>query len=416
MLSVAQSCRHTPCAARPSFANQSSTAHRVRLLLGVVLALAVPRGLHAAPPKLPAAAPEDVGMNSQVLAAIDGEVEQEIAANRLPGAVVMIGRGGRIAFFKAYGQRQVAPEKVPMTTDTVFDMASVTKPVATATSIMLLVEQDKLRISDCVVQHIPEFAQNGKEQITVRQLLIHQSGLIADNSLADYADGPERAIERVLALRPQNEPGTKFNYSDMNFVVLGELVKRLSGKSVHEFSHDQVFTPLGMTETGYLPAEELRSRAAPTEQRDGHWMRGEVHDPRAFKLGGVAGHAGLFSTAADLAVYAQMLLERGAYGGVRIMKPSTVDLMTHGEAVSSGVRTLGWDMRTRFSLNKGATMSAAAYGHGGFTGTGLWIDPQLDLFVIFLSNRVHPNGKGLVNPLIGRIGTIAANAILNRPE
>lgn len=382
------------------------------LLLFIVFATA----LQAAPPKLPVAAPEAVGMNTQTLTAIDGEVEQEIAANRLPGAVVMIGRDGRIAFFKAYGNKQLEPEKVPMTTDTVFDMASITKPVATATSVILLVEQGKLRIADRVAQHIPEFAQNGKELITVRQLLIHQSGLIADNALADYADGPERALERVLALRPQNEPGTKFTYSDMNFVVLGELVKRLSGKNVHEFSREQIFAPLGMTETGYLPPEELRARAAPTEQRDGHWMRGEVHDPRAFRLGGIAGHAGLFSTATDLAVYAQMMLERGSYASVRILKPSTVDLMTRGVPVSSGQRALGWDMRTRFSINKGTTMSSAAYGHGGFTGTGLWIDPQLDLFVIFLSNRVHPNGKGLVNPLIGRIGTIAANAIVNRPE
>jgi uncharacterized protein YbbC (DUF1343 family) len=328
----------------------------------------------------------------------------------------MIGREGRIAFFKAYGHRQVEPDLVPMQTDTVFDMASITKPVATATSIMLLAERGKLQIGDRVAQHIPEFAENGKGEITVRQLLIHQSGLIADNALSDYADGPELALARVLALRPQNEPGTKFTYSDMNFVVLGELVKRLSGKSVHAFSRDQIFVPLGMTETGFLPADDLRARAAPTEQRDGHWMQGEVHDPRAFLLGGVAGHAGLFSTATDLAVYAQMMLERGAYAGVRILKPSTVDLMTRGVAVSSGQRGLGWDMRTRYSINKGATMSPAAYGHGGFTGTGLWIDPQLDLFVIFLSNRVHPNGKGLVNPLIGRIGTIAANAVVSRLE
>lgn len=374
------------------------------------------RAVLSAPPKLTVATPESAGMKSQALAAIDAEVEKEISAKKLPGAVILIGRQGSVVFLKAYGNKQVEPETVPMTVDTVFDMASVTKPVATATSVMILVERGKLRIGDCVARHIPEFAANGKEGITVEQLLVHQSGLIADNALADYADGPEKAMERVLALKPATEPGTNFKYSDMNFVVLGELVKRLTGKSVHEFSTENVFGPLGMTETGYVPREELRTRAAPTEKRDGEWMRGEVHDPRAYKLGGVAGHAGLFSTAADLAVYAQMMINRGSYGGVRILRPRTVDLMTRGVPVSAGMRGLGWDMLTGYSINRGQGMSPSAYGHGGFTGTGLWIDPELELFVIFLSNRVHPNGKGLVNPLIGRIGTIAVGAIENPPE
>jgi CubicO group peptidase (beta-lactamase class C family) len=195
-------------------------------------------------------------------------------------------------------------------------------------------------------------------------------------------------------LKLQAPTGSKFIYSDVNFILLGEIIRKVSGESVHEFSREQVFQPLGMKETGYLPDEPLRARAAPTQERDGHWMQGEVHDPRAFKLGGVAGHAGLFSTAEDMAIYAQMMLSRGEHQGARIMSPETFALMTRGEKVSSGIRGLGWDKRTGFSINRGEGLSDAAFGHGGFTGTVLWIDPELELFVIFLSNRVHPDGKG----------------------
>jgi CubicO group peptidase (beta-lactamase class C family) len=197
----------------------------------------------------------------------------------------------------------------------------------------------------------------------------------------------------------------------VNYIVLAELVRRVSGQDIHQFTQEHLFSPLGMHESGYLPNEPLRLRAAPTQERNGQWMRGEVHDPRAFALGGIAGHAGLFSTAEDLAVYAQMMLNQGTYGEVRILSSATCDLMTRTYTVSSGLRGLGWDKQTGFSSNRGELMSERAFGHGGFTGTGLWIDPEHQLFVIFLSNRVHPDGKGLVNPLIGRIGTIAVAAI-----
>jgi uncharacterized protein YbbC (DUF1343 family) len=384
-----------------------------RRLISFVLALILTAPGLAAPPKLPVVAPNVVGMDAARLAFIDRAVEDEIAGKKLPGCVVLIGRQGKVVFLKAYGQKQVEPEPVAMTIDTVFDLASITKPVATATSLMILVEEGKLQVRERVTQYIPEFAQKGKDRITVLQLLTHQSGLIADNPLSDYDDGPQRAFERICALGLQAESGTKFIYSDVGFIVLGELVKRISGKTVAEFSQERIFGPLGMDETGYLPGPELRARAAPTEKRDEHWIQGEVHDPRAHWLGGVAGHAGLFSTAADLAVYAQMILDRGRFAGGRILSPRTVDLMTGPVAVPGGLRGLGWDMQTRYSINKGELMSPAAFVHGGFTGTGLWIDPELDLFVIFLSNRVHPSGKGLVNPLIGRIGTIAGAAINN---
>ncbi len=370
----------------------------------------------AAPPKLPHAAPEAAGMDARQLDGIDALVAEGLRNKQMPGCVVMVGRRGKIVFLRAYGCRQVVPAELPMTTDTVFDLASLTKPLATATSVMILVEQGKLRLDDPVSGYIPEFAQQGKKDITVYHLLMHEAGLIPDNALDDYRDGPKTAMDRVCALQPRAKPGQRFIYSDVGYIVLGELVRRVSGRSVHEFSHEQVFAPLGMTETGYLPGEPLRKRAAPTEQREGRWMQGEVHDPRAYCLGGVAGHAGLFSTAEDLAVYAQMMLNAGQYEGLRVLDPKTVAMMTQPRDVPGGQRGLGWDIRTGYSSNRGESFSPRAFGHGGFTGTSLWIDPELQLFVLFLSNRVHPDGKGAVNPLAGRIGTLAGKAIVPAPS
>jgi uncharacterized protein YbbC (DUF1343 family) len=381
-----------------------------RLVLVIVLGFS---GLRGASAQLPVVEPAEVGLDATRLARIDELVAEGIAEKRMPGCVVCIGRQGKIAWLKAYGNKQVVPSEVPMTTDTLFDMASITKPVATATSVMLLVEQGKLRLSDKVADHIPEFAANGKEGITIFDLLTHQSGLLPDNKLSDYDDGPEKSLERICALDLQAPTGTKFIYSDVNYILLAKLVRRACGQNVHEFSQEHLFGPLGMRETGYLPAEALRARAAPTEERDGRWMQGEVHDPRAYKLGGIAGHAGLFSTAADLALYAQMMIDRGRVGERQLLAPQTVATMTRAYPVPGGGRRgLGWDKRSGYSTNRGELMTDAAFGHGGFTGTVLWIDPDLELFVIFLSNRVHPNGKGLVNPLAGRIGTAAAGAIV----
>ena len=366
--------------------------------------------------KLPQALPGDVGLDAKKLSAIDDLVTTELRSDKMPGCVVLVGRHGKIAFLKAYGNRQVEPTQQPMTTDTVFDMASVTKPVATATSVMILVEKGKLRLDDPVAKYIPEFGVQGKDKITVRQLLTHQGGLIADNDLNDYNDGKDRAWQRIFAMKPVTSPGERFSYSDAGFIMLGALVERVSGQPLDRFSHEHIFGPLGMTETGYCPSPEQCSRTAPTESRDGHWMRGEVHDPRSYLLGGVAGHAGLFSTASDLAVFAQMLLGRGQYGSATILSPASVRRLTKPWPVpaasgSAGYRSLGWDVRTAFSKNRGQSFSPQAFGHGGFTGTGLWIDPELDLFAVFLSNRVHPNGKGEVNGLIGRINTVVGQAV-----
>lgn len=350
-------------------------------------------------------------MDSQRLAHIDKVVAEGLAKRQMPGCVVAVGHRGKIVWLKAYGHKQVKPVPVPMTVDTVFDMASITKPVATATSIMALVEQGQLRIAERVSAYVPEFAVEGKKDITLFQLLTHQGGLIPDNSLKDYQDGSRRSMERIYALKPIAEPGEKFIYTDVGFIMLADLVRKITGKNVHEFSQQHIFHPLGMTDTGYKPTLPQRKRAAPTETRNGEWMQGEVHDPRAYLLGGIAGHAGLFSTAEDLAVYAQMMLGGGQYAGVRILSPRAVDVMTAPQAVSSGKRGLGWDKRTGYSSNRGELFTDRAFGHGGFTGTSLWMDPGLDLFVIFLSNRLHPDGKGKINRLAGRIGTVAAAAI-----
>lgn len=351
------------------------------------------------------------GFPEAAVAKIDGVVQQGLEQGQMAGAVVCIGGREGIGLLKAFGHRQVEPMKIAMTIDTVFDMASITKPVATATSIMLLIERGNIRLDDRVAKHLPDFSQNGKDAVTIEDLLLHQSGLTPDNALSDYDEGLEPAIRNINRLPLRVEPKSKFMYSDVGFIVLAEIVRAKTGQDVNQFSQANLFTPLGMKETGYLPRQALRERAAATEQRNGEWMVGEVHDPRAYQMGGVAGHAGLFSTATDLATFARMLLHGGTWKGVRILKTSTLETMTAGYEVSSGIRGLGWDKQTGYSSNKGDGFSDKAFGHGGFTGTTLWVDPELDMFVIFLSNRLHPDGKGSVNRMAGKIGTIAVESL-----
>jgi Beta-lactamase class C and other penicillin binding proteins len=341
---------------------------------------------------------------------IDPLIQAAIDSGEMPGAVVLIGTRDRILHFQAYGQRQVLPTPEPMTLDTIFDLASVTKPVATGTGMMLLIEQGKIDPAAPVSKYLPEFGTNGKESVTVSQLLTHTSGLIPDNHIRDYTGTQEQIWERICALDLRAPPGEKFQYSDVGFIVLGKLIERISGESLDQWVSRQIFQPLGMNDTGYCPPESLRERIAPTEKEGENWIRGTVHDPRARRMNGVAGHAGLFSSASDLSRYARMILHQGELDGVRVLKPETIDAMLVSRPVpGSGVRTWGWDRQTGFSRNKGKGMSERAIGHGGFTGTGLWIDPGNDLYVIFLSSRLHPDGKGAVNGLIGDIGTVAVD-------
>jgi serine-type D-Ala-D-Ala carboxypeptidase len=388
----------------------------------------------AQPAPLPLAKPSELGFDEAKLGGIEAIITKGIEEKKMPGCVIAFGRKNKLAWLKAYGNKRVEWEGEPaeaMNVDTVFDLASLTKPIATATSVMLLIEQGKVKLDEPVMTYLPKFADTGDEKVdeekrgvTVRHLLVHTAGLIADNPLGDYEHGVEEARERLMKLKLRTPAGENFVYSDVNFLTLGLLIEKMSGENVHGFSQAQIFKPLGMNETTYVPGEELKKRSAPTQRRKDAWMQGEVHDPRAYLLDGIAGHAGLFSTAQDLAKYASAMLNRGEYAGVRIMKEETWSLMTTRNAVPAkrnngdkfeGARGLGWDMRTGFSSNAGSGRSQKAFGHGGFTGTVIWIDPEQDWFFIFLSNRVHPDGKGLVNPLAGEIATLVSEASQKSP-
>jgi uncharacterized protein YbbC (DUF1343 family) len=392
-------------------------AHPVRLPLAPLLLVVLCAATQTCPAaqRLPSARPEALGISSAALDRIDGAVREALERGQLPGAVILIAHRGKVIFRRAYGWRSREPANTLMGTDTVFDLASLTKPIATATAILLLLEDGKLLLTDPVSRHLPAFAGGRRDRVTIEHLLLHTSGLIADNPLADYRDGRRKALERICRLTPLAEPGTRFVYSDLNYILLGEIVTRLSGRPLDRFTHERIFAPLGMNDTTFNPQGKLRERAAPTERQGGRWLAGEVHDPRARLLGGVAGHAGLFSTADDLAVYAQMLLDGGAYGGRRVLAPATVRLMTAPRPVPGGLRTYGWDMDTKFSKNRGSLFPAGkSFGHTGFTGTSLWIGPGSRTTVVFLSNRVHPDGKGNVTPLRARVATLAAEAVLHR--
>jgi uncharacterized protein YbbC (DUF1343 family)/CubicO group peptidase (beta-lactamase class C family) len=399
----------------------------------LLLACALPSAALPTKPAagLKAANPATVDVSAQKLQAIDGEVEREIAQHHLPGAVVLVARNGSVVWRKAYGARAVEPAREVMTTDTIFDLASLTKIVATATSIMILVERGKIRLSDPLSNYIPEIRGEGKERITLELLLTHRSGYAPDFDLKDRWTGYGEAMKRLAREPLRNPPGAKFVYSDINYIALGEVVHRVSGLTLDQFARRNIFEPLGMRNTGFRPSAKLRPRIAPTERRRGQlsylgdkpngsevddgdrWLRGEVHDPTSYRMGGVAGHAGLFSTADDLAIYCQMILNDGEYKGVRILSPLTIEEMTRPRLVSEGgwTRGLGWDINTSFSTNRGDLFPLGSFGHTGFTGTSIWIDPASKMFVVFLSNRVHPDGKGDVASLRGRVASIAAGAI-----
>ena len=364
--------------------------------------------------RLTVASPESAGMSSDRLAQIDTAIMGAIEARQTPGAVALVVRKGRVVYRKAFGDRAVEPRREPMTLDTVFDLASLTKVVATATSIMILVERGQLSLADPVALYIPEFGRFGKEKVTVEQLLTHRAGFVADNELADYVGKTIKPLEKIYELQPAYEPGTRFVYSDVGYMVAAELVRRVSGKPLNQFAEENIFVPLGMKETGFLPA--ARSRIAPTEMREGRWMRGEVHDPRAYELGGVAGHAGLFSTADDLAAFCQMILNKGEYAGARILAPYTIERMVSAHSLpTSQMRGIGWDVNTSFSSNRGDLFPVGTFGHTGYTGTSIWIDPMSETFVVLLTNRVHPTGRGDVTRLRSLVASIVAGSITAPP-
>ncbi|HEX8847156.1 MAG TPA: exo-beta-N-acetylmuramidase NamZ domain-containing protein [Pyrinomonadaceae bacterium] len=390
---------------------------------------------------LPVAAPAAVGMSAKHLANIDGAVADSIARHELPGAVVLAARKGRVVWRKAYGSRALLPAREAMTVDTIFDLASLTKVVATATSIMILVERGRLRLSDSASLYLPELKGESRERVTIEHLLTHRSGYAPDFDLSEKWSGYDEAMKRLATEPLRSPPDTRFVYSDINYIALGEIVHRVSGMMLDEFARKNIFEPLGMSETGFRRRGEITSlavqrndqayisRIAPTETRRAagnylggtgdktaegeRWLRGEVHDPTSFRMNGIAGHAGLFSTADDLAIYCQMILNGGQYNGVRILSPMSVALMTRPRVVTEegGARGLGWDLATTFSTNRGDLFPLGSFGHTGFTGTSLWLDPASETFVVFLSNRVHPDGKGDVGSLRGRVASIVAASV-----
>lgn len=359
------------------------------------------------------ATPRQTVFRADKLAEMDAAILSAIASNKCPGGVLWLERSGT-AYHKAFGSRALVPAREAMTEDTIFDAASLTKVVATTPAVMRLVERGQIKLDAAVTNYIPEFTGDGKETITVRELLTHTSGLPPDIETKTGWHGQAAAIQKACAEKLQSPPGTVFKYSDINFFLLGEVVQRVSKLPLEVFVQREIYEPLKMTDTGFLPPQEKLFRIAPTEVVDGKPWRGVVHDPTARKMGGVAGHAGLFTTASDLARYATMLVNLGALDDVRIFQPATVKLMTSVQTPPdiSAQRGLGWDIDSPFSGPRGEFFPIGSYGHTGWTGGSLWIDPFSKTFVIFLSNRNHPTEAGNVLPLRHKLGTLAAEAVV----
>lgn len=344
---------------------------------------------------------------------VDHIVQEAVDQEKIPGAVVLVGHHGKVVYRRAFGWRAIEPHREPMTTDTVFDLASLTKCVATATAVTQLIEQGRIKLNDPVAAYLPEFTQNGKAQITVRELLTHTSGLAPDLSLDRAWSSRATAYAMVMQEAPAIAPGTRFVYSDINFITLGFLVEKITGQSLNAYVSEHIYQPLGMTHTRFLPPTEWKARIAPTE-RDEHeqWLRGTVHDPTARRMGGVAGHAGIFSTADDLALFAEELLH-----GNKILSRIAIEKMTTPQQPASAntLRGLGWDIDSPFSSNRGELLPVGSYGHTGFTGTSLWIDPTTDSYIILLTNTVHlPHGSSI--SLRTRVATAVAAALNLSPS
>jgi CubicO group peptidase (beta-lactamase class C family) len=374
------SCRPSGAAGAPSFFNWGC-----RVLITLIAAVAT---IAASDGGLPVAAPATVGMSAKRLETIDRVVTRGIKAGGFPGAAVVVGRKGAAVWEKGFGRIDWATSSSRVSaTETIYDLASLTKVIGTTTAVMILFDEGRIQLDAPVVTYLPEFTGGYKDSVTVRQLLEHRSGLPADRDLWRMAHTPAEARQIVLEAPLECKPGQCYIYSDLGAITLGMMVERVTGQGLDVFLHERVFAPLGMVNTFFKPADSLKSRVAPTEVSPprGYPLQGEVHDENAYALGGVAGHAGLFSTASDLSIFAQMILEGGEYKGVRIVSDSTVKLFTTRAA---GSRALGWAMADG-QWGSGRFMSEGSFGHVGYTGTSLWIDPDREMFVILLTNRVH---------------------------
>ena len=369
---------------------------------------------------LPAASPTSVGMSAERLAKIDHVIERGIRAGGYPGASVVVGRRGAAVWEKGFGHLGWNPSDPRVTANTIYDLASLTKVVGTTTAVMLLYDDEKIQLDEPVKTYLPEFSGGNKDLVTVRMLLEHRSGLPAGRDLWRIASSPADARRAVLETPLSFAPGRYEEYSDLGADVLGFIVERVSGESLDAFLDQRVFKPLNMTETSFRPSAFVRGKIAPTELNPprGYPLRGEVHDENAYALGGIAGHAGIFSTAADLSVFAQMMLNGGEYQGTRLIKETTVGLFTKN-TMSRGTRALGWDT-CGHQGSCGKYLSENAFGHTGFTGTSLWIDPEREMFVILLTNRVHaPRAKRpatVIGDVRADLSDAAALAVTDDPD
>jgi uncharacterized protein YbbC (DUF1343 family)/CubicO group peptidase (beta-lactamase class C family) len=342
---------------------------------------------------------------------LDRAIQEAVDKHLIPGAVVEIGHNGAVAYHKAYGSRALLPKPERMTEDTIFDAASLTKVIATTSCLMKLFEEGKLRINDPVATYLPEF-QGGHSDITIRDLMTHFSGLRPDLDLRPRWSGYETGIQRALVDKPQGPPGVRFVYSDINFILLGEIVHRLAGMSLADYAQKAVFKPLGMKHSSFLPPADWYSKIAPTELDEiSHApIRAVVHDETSRFMGGVAGHAGLFSTAADLGRFAQMMIDGGLVEGVRLFSTATIQKFTTPQTPANQpvLRGLGWDIDSPFSSNRGELFPIGSFGHTGFTGTSIWMDPTSRTYVILLTNSVHPHRGKSLSSLRSRVATVAA--------
>lgn len=339
---------------------------------------------------------------------LDSAINQAIEDGITPGAVAWIESRGQLLHFASYGAKSVAPRREPMEVDTIFDCASLTKVMVTAPAIMMLAEEGKVRLNDNIAVYLPDF--QGGTRITVLQLLTHFSGLRPTLSLESSWRGYQAGVGLALQERPTIAPDTRFVYSDVNYILLAEIVRRISGTTLDKFAEERIFEPLGMSDTSFRPPAELRSRIAPTVQlADGSFLRGIVHDPTTRRMAGVSGQAGVFSTAKDVATFARMMLNGGELGGARILSPLSVLRMRTSQSPDGRVaRGIGWDIDTPYSSPRGDLFSTASFGHTGYTGPSLWIDPVSHSFVVLMTNRVHPNVKTSVVRLRSLVATIVA--------
>lgn len=375
---------------------------------------------------LPRESARRAGFSPERLALAPQLVRDAVARKDFPGAVLLVARKGRVVIHEAFGDSRWVPDRRPMTRDMIFDLASLTKPLATAPAILLLVEQGRLSLWDKVKTYVPGFsvycdeAGGEGEDARLWHLLTHTSGLPPYTDAEDAAGvlgrpcSPEALVEYIAALPKTDPPGRRFSYSCLGYITLAEIVRRVSGLPLDRFLAGNVYRPLGMNQTFFRPGPETVGICVPTQVVDGRPLQGVVHDPLARLQGGLSGNAGLFSTASDLAVFAQMLLDGGVFRGRRIFSRAAVGRMTsvyaRGEFAGRG---LGWDLRSVYASNGGDLFGPDSYGHSGYTGTSIWVDPETKTVVILLANSVHPDDTGKIIPLRSRVANVVAAAVVD---